>query len=185
MKLIQNIQLTKDNEISTWLRKPIVTSMTEFAEHQKPLELSFHPYALQVFWDKDQCFFDRSRPSMPEFIWQITVVDDENREPLVHLKSENRSLLLFSEMFNGLYECAEKVGISIEYLKPDVKLHNITIRIKFDHNLSYKDILASSLIFKISLDSLLFCRGLTIIESALSATPIIDQIDELYAIFKD
>ena len=167
MKLCQKIILDADNKLSTslWpqkLQNPELSSVSE--RLAGPCELSFHPYILEAWGEA------KPLVSNFEFTWDIHIIDDEEHRALFAHLSQNRSLLLLSETFNGLEEIINLIGFSLNYIKPDPAQNLISISMSYA-NLCSKKALGGALFLRIGLDSLLFVRGLIIESSVLILGP--------------
>lgn len=160
MKLIQNLKLLPDQTIATWLSQQIPLRSSDIFL-AGPFDFSFHPFEICA-WASNA--FSSPAPLKTDitFTWRISIIDDEEKKALLNLRSSNRALLMLSELFVGLAECCSHTAFVIEKIEPEVENQMLCIRLQIPAETQGSLMVANALCLRTALDSLLFCRGLTI-----------------------
>lgn len=163
MKLEQHVRLLNDYSLTTWLSK----ANKEVLDHEHiggPIELSFHPFNINIYAQEilKEVILDEEI----SFEWLIRIEDDEEGKALLSFRSENRALLLLSEILEGIFEALAYTSFTMVTIKPNKGMLDISLSMK--KNSKAADLIMGSVLLCVVLDSLLFCRGLRIGHSAIS-----------------
>jgi hypothetical protein len=105
MKLVQKIVLTNTLSLRTFLTLEAESDLVALAE---PRELSFHPYLLRPFIEEEQPWAPLLAPLRLSL--DLIIIDEEHKKAIFTNLSDNRSLLLISEIIHGLVESLEVFG---------------------------------------------------------------------------
>lgn len=168
MKIVQNIKLMRDLGINTWLGEEHCLPLLHSELLLGPLEFSFHPFNLRAWQEADNLHYSPLKADLT-ISWRLLILDDEDEKALIKLKSSHRTLLLFSEMLQGLFECARAVGMTVESVKTEPLSHLILLDLSWKAGTDAKRLIGGALFMKAMLDSLLFCRGLSVGEGSLES----------------
>lgn len=164
MKLTQNIALTSDLGIKTWLSAPSGSTLPNYELLKDGVSFSFHPFSLRT-WAACGSLIQGTTKADLIFSWRLMLIDDEEEKPLRRLKSPNRSLLLFSELLGGLAEVTKVAHFVIDSIDTDLNAESLNFHFRIAADTNGERILSGALLIRVAMDSLLFCRGLGVKES--------------------
>ena len=94
-------------------------------------------------------------------------MDEDAGRPLLANCSQERSLLLISEVVFGITEFCEKINMTIVYLRPQAEY--LQICLSSEKNISEAELLRNVALFRLNLDSLFCARGLIMANTSLEA----------------